>query len=546
MTKDTSKRSPTAVATVIKGCLFVAVLGLSLRTFGVPFCSFMIGGLKPIPSRITLDYLALILLAISTFLPRSKAKAFFLTITLAFSVITAGSPTNRWTLTIPVAISLALQALRRLPPFQADLPKRFLSALTILCCLTSASLCILFPATQIPNPTGKYNVGLMDLHLPVNLAAAYTGENFSCSDTTDGFVSIRIMYPTKEDPVRVPYVKPDIALQYLKVSMQFGAPPPLNKLSWFLDNWRLAEISAKPYAKPIQVDGGFPIVVYSHGMGGHSTVYTYQSMMLASNGNVVLQINHADGSAPVVERKDGDLLHLDFSLHDVWAAGEEEEYTNRRRDQTDHRVVEMLASVFALQNLNHRDIPETKGVSFVNKLKISEIHLMGHSFGGATALTAAFRRPELAFSVIAHEPVSDWMPDDARRALFPVDIMANCPFHYEGGTGGLPLDAKQTQATIKDIDIMFLFSSEWYYKNWGRCDIIEWMHDHGKLCQACTTSFDMIWNAHHNEFSDSCMMTPVWLARAVGLTGKRNPIETSEEISQRTLKFLEQVRLRKS
>jgi pimeloyl-ACP methyl ester carboxylesterase len=178
-------------------------------------------------------------------------------------------------------------------------------------------------------------------------------------------------------------------------------------------------------------------------------------------------------------------------------------------------------------------------------LKFTDVTVMGHSFGGTTALAAAFRRPELVTSMIGHEPVADWLPDDARRALFPVDVMEDCPIKYDGGTGGLAADVKPTAGTIKDFDVLLLFSGEWYDKQWGRSDIIHWMYTHGKMCRDCTAEFALIRDSAHNEFSDSCMMTPVWLGRVVGVTGKRNPQQTAEEISKRTLGFLDTARLQK-
>ena len=533
------------------GCIFVVGLGAVLRTsMGVSLYSALIGGLKQVASRITLDYVSLVLIAIATFLRTSKTKGSFLAVALAFSVGTAGSSlTNRWPLTFPVLASVALQALCFLPPFQADFPKRILDYLASLCLLVSLSLCILFPATEIPGPTGKHNVGMVDFFLPVNLAAAYTGENATCADTADGFVSARLLYPTSEKPEQVPYLKPNIALQYLKMTMKFASPPPLDDWSWLIHNWQLAYFAAKPFAEPISVDGGLPLIVYSHGLGGHSMVYMYQNLMLASHGNVVLQINHSDGSAALVERKDGSLLSFDFSTQALFADGKAtEEYVFRRREQADHRVVEMLASVLALQNLNNKDIEDLKGVSFVNKLKSTDVTVMGHSFGGTTALAAAFRRPELVTSMIGHEPVADWLPDDARRALFPVDVMEDCPIKYDGGTGGLAADVKPTAGTIKDFDVLFLLSRHWFESEqiMGRGNIIHWMYTNGKMCRDCTAEFALIRDSAHNEFSDSCMMTPVWLARALNVTGKRNPQQTAEEISKRTLGFLDTIRLQKS
>jgi hypothetical protein len=40
-------------------------------------------------------------------------------------------------------------------------------------------------------------------------------------------------------------------------------------------------------------------------------------------------------------------------------------------------------------------------------------------------------------------------------------------------------------------------------------------------------------------FSDICMLIPTWIARSLGLTGKRNPQDVSEEICHRILEFLD-------
>ena len=72
------------------------------------------------------------------------------------------------------------------------------------------------------------------------------------------------------------------------------------------------------------------------------------------------------------------------------------------------------------------------------------------------------------------------------------------------------------------------------------------MHEHGVIGpKQGTTDVGVIQKAKHQEFSDSCMLTPIWLARATGLTGERNPHETAAEIGARTLEFLEATRRRK-
>lgn len=230
--------------------------------------------------------------------------------------------------------------------------------------------------------------------------------------------------------------------------------------------------------------------------------------------------------------------------------------SGERRARTDHRVQEFLASTVSLLNLNKKNISqlESVGVSFVDKLDTRHVHFMGHSFGGCTALTAASRRPDLVSSVIAHEPVVDWMPDDARRMLFPEHKLVGGPREYDGGTGGFvsiqehveekkeadDSTCRTTITSLHDIPMLFLYSDEWKQKAWGGVDLIEYMHQTGEL-GADTSDFGVIQDAHHTEFSDTSMMTPLWLARSVGVTGKRNPRDTAEEILNRTVDFLSAV-----
>lgn len=152
-------------------------------------------------------------------------------------------------------------------------------------------------------------------------------------------------------------------------------------------------------------------------------------------------------------------------------------HLGERRARTDIRVKEFLASAISLMYLNILHIPQldSVGVSFVNKLDTSNLHFMGHSFGACTVLTAASRRPDLASCVVAHEPATDWMPDDARKSLFAQHKLVGGPRKYNGGTGGFieqPEEEKkegdgtcdESSGSLHDVPMLFLFSDEWHQK----------------------------------------------------------------------------------
>lgn len=72
-------------------------------------------------------------------------------------------------------------------------------------------------------------------------------------------------------------------------------------------------------------------------------------------------------------------------------------------------------------------------------------------------------------------------------------------------------------------------------QGWGSSKVLECMHNNQDL--GPQSDFGVI-DCRHMEFSDSCSIIPLWLGRAVGITGHRSPIDTIEEIWFKTLQFL--------
>lgn len=226
-----------------------------------------------------------------------------------------------------------------------------------------------------------------------------------------------------------------------------------------------------------------------------------------------------------------------------------------RRSRTDWRVRELLGAADAFLALNKQSVNpmiskyETLP-NLQNRIQVDSVFLMGHSYGGATALTAAHRRPDLLGErggIIAHEPAVDWMPDDARRSLLPVDKLdgLSSAHTFTGGTGGFESDDSDLNSgssSIHDRHLLLLYSNEWRQLAWGESHILEEMHQKGRLGPTeGVVEYGVIQEANHNEFSDMCMMTPLWLARGVGVAGNRHPLETAREIEKRTWNFVSSV-----
>lgn len=496
------------------------------------------------------------------------------------TISTAGL-SNRWTLTLPMIPLLALHCLHRLilrcPENQPPRPSRFgpglsgtLTLLSLLCIGVGGALTVLFPALELPPVKGPYSVGAIDFYIPLPTAIplpsnADAADRETCAvAATERYLPARLLYPTL--PVRtifggaIPYLNPATALEFCRHCMRFGAPAPLKEYGWILHTWRLSTL---PVILDAPLPPGadlFPLVVYSHGLGGTLDLYSYQTMALAAHGSIVLTMTHTDGTAPVVPQPRGmaAIVH-DHAVPALHRRGLADAYVFARRQQAERRVEEFVGATEFLHRAAalHDDDGGDESPSELRqvarrirplllRLALNQTTFVGHSFGGATVLTAAHRRPELVQSVIAYDPAIDWAPDDCRRSMFSEERLEGLTLDYDGGTGGFgEKEPPEQSCTIHDLDILFLYSSDWAEKDWGRAALVDEMHRHGRLGRKNGVSrHGVVDNATHNEFSDTCMLTPLWLARPVGLAGPRNPIDTAMDIADRTRSFLDEARRR--
>ena len=168
------------------------------------------GGLRPILSRVILDALTLLGLGYSPLVPTgTKTNLCVLLLSCLLPIATAGF-TSRWTLTFPMIPLLLLQGLRRIPAVKSGTwLARCIGIISIMCILIGAALSNLFPAVELPSVNGPYNVGVVDFFMPVEMSKT----NGTCDSYSH--VSVRLLYPTLEEPESVPYLDPEIADEYI-------------------------------------------------------------------------------------------------------------------------------------------------------------------------------------------------------------------------------------------------------------------------------------------------------------------------------------------
>lgn len=157
-------------------------------------------------------------------------------------------------------------------------------------------------------------------------------------------------------------------------------------------------------------DGGrFPLIVFSHGLGGNRTTYSQYCGTLASLGYIVASVEHRDGTAPI------SVVRLSHSSHSeerevLYIKPEDITFDkpNRKLSQLEHRgeqlemrLAEVRCVLDVMKRINDGDGEKvmaenrrsrrgegtaTQLAHWAGRLDLEKPIMTGHSFGGATTL----------------------------------------------------------------------------------------------------------------------------------------------------------------
>jgi platelet-activating factor acetylhydrolase len=151
-----------------------------------------------------------------------------------------------------------------------------------------------------------------------------------------------------------------------------------------LSNWLsgLASIKKTRFYKDAQVleteeASQFPVIIFSHGLGGNRLIYSSICSDLASHGFIVAAIEHRDGSASLAKGVEDEWIKYDNVPPEVWGF---------RHHQLRHRVSEVELCLAGLDELANID-SDNAGPNFKGKLNMKSVVMAGHSFGGATTVS---------------------------------------------------------------------------------------------------------------------------------------------------------------
>lgn len=217
------------------------------------------------------------------------------------------------------------------------------------------------PVFHFEQPTGPYPVGTTAF----DLTDAGRPEPLSEEPGTRRSLAVRLWYPAapSDKAARAQYVAPQVAQ---------GLAQALRMPGFVGSHLALVSTHAMPEAALAPSPQPFPVLLFSHGLGGLVNQNTYQLEELASHGYVVVGINHTYDSAFTLFQ-DGKGIPFK-SPGEFWR----NEKLLEPRLQTwveDARYV--LDQLTALERADKR---------FTGRLDLARVGYFGHSFGGATAL----------------------------------------------------------------------------------------------------------------------------------------------------------------
>jgi len=417
--------------------------------------------------------------------PRPVAIRFAPALALILTLIHFWIEGYRWQM-IPIYILTALLAIAALIKLQSPADwKPLASYLTFGLLVVSTALPLLLPIPVIPTPSGPYQVGTRIYEL-TDIARK---EIYSGKDEARRFM-IQIWYPAEANTSTEKARWMDEAEIYAPaVSGQIGMPP------FFLDHLALVKVPAYIEPKVAKSEQGHPIILFSHGWQGFNAQNTGQALQLASNGFVVVGVQHTYGAVTTVF-PDGTIV----PYNPAGLGSDEtliEEYETIAHILVDQWAGDLDYSLTFMDELNND--PDS---AFYQKLAITRVGVYGHSTGGGAAIQYCGTHPEC-------------------KALLGMDPFMR-PVSYE------VIDAGVTQPSF------FMFSQRWTDDVDSRNNAL-----FNKFFPHVTDSLGVISidGTGHYDFADLPLLSP--LAPQLGLKGPINGKRVVTIVNDYLLSFFE-------
>ena len=336
----------------------------------------------------------------------------------------------------------------------------------------------LVPFDDLPEPTGPFNVGTQVFEWTDVLR-----EEWFTKDSNDyRKLVVQAWYPTMEES--------DEGISYLDFPEKRIVPLSLRiELPQYLirhiQNVKTNSILNASVRKSNDL---YPLILFSHGLGGMRMQNTVQMEELASRGYVVLAMDHTY-DANVTVFSDGSIAEFRSGLRED---ATEQEFWDIRIPQINTRAADLA---FILDNINQFS---SNGNQLWQSTDLSKVGVFGHSFGGATSVVASFRDPR-------------------------IDACIN----LDGWTE--PIESKIIQAGLK---IPFLYIGQ---ERWIDTPLNDIKLD--SLIKSSNGNKELLLGTKHFDYSDTPQFTPI--SSKLGIAGTMDMNILREKINSEIVSFFD-------
>ena len=270
---------------------------------------------------------------------------------------------------------------------------------------------------DLPAPNGKYSIGTKIF----TWVDESRNESFTPVEDDKRRIVVQVWYPiNKRDVDKMPYID-NYKLRINPIANQFGDLGVPNKaISLILSDVKNIKTNAE-YGAPIDINSRnkFPLVVFSHGLGGMKNQNSIQIEKLVSNGYVVIAPDHAfDANITIFE--DNQIAPFKSAEYDPDVKYTIEDFYSYRIPQITTRSLDLS---FIIDEVEEKQ--KNLDGELWNMIDLDNIGVFGHSFGGGTSLVTSHRDDRVDAS-IALDGWIEPIPNDI------IDSGINKPFLYIG------------------------------------------------------------------------------------------------------------------
>ncbi len=338
---------------------------------------------------------------------------------------------------------------------------------------------ILIPVPDLPDPTGRYDIGTTSIHMIDEGREEIYGDNKGAARE----FMVQIWYPAEEGVVGRPApFLPNAAESAETIAVRLDLP------AFALGHATLVNGNARLDVPVSSAEERYPLLVFSHGyesLRGQSTTLMEE---LASHGYIVMSMEHTYGASMTIF-PDGRIEFLD----PITLSGEGEAYDANARLLSSQWQGDILYALDELALLN-----EAAEGAFAGKVDFERLGVFGHSTGGGTAV----------------------------RTCQMIDCVATVGL--DAWFGPVPLEVIDAGADAPT----FFFMSE----SWSSEKNTAWIDSFMGNSSAHTQWLTIADTAHY-DFTDIPFLSP--LTSTIGLSGEIDATRGNEIVRTYTLAFFD-------